>query len=404
LPIFRHFCFFNSMLASVLILFLFSGCEEKNQYQASPPPSVTVSKPLVKTVEDYVEFTGTTEAHERVEIRARVKGFLESVHFKEGDKVKKDQLLFKIDPRSFQAQVDQAAAAVKNSEVQLDKANETFQRMKKLFEKKSTSELEYIRAKASRDKAVAELSGTKALLKEAKLDLEYTEVKSPISGRIGKFEINVGNLVGDGQATLLTTVVSFSPIFAYFNMSEQELLRFIRKRQKKNRTKKLSVEDKEKIPVKLALSDEIDFSHEGYIDYADYQLDATSGTFMIRGIFPNENHDIVAGLFVRVRLADQQYDNAVMVNENAFSADMIGRYLYVVNKKNKVEKRHLQKEALGALVDGFRIIKKGISPDDLIIVNGIQRARDGIEVDPQEENTVKSESKKEAPAKKESTK
>ncbi len=392
------------MISSIFILFLFTGCEEKNQYKASPPPSVTVRKPIVKTVEDYVEFTGTTEAHERVEIRARVKGFLESVHFKEGDKVKKDQLLFKIDPRSFQAQVDQATAAVKNSEVQLNKAEETFKRMKELFKKKSTSELEYIRAKASRDKADAELSGTKALLEEAKLNLEYTVIKSPISGKIGKFEINVGNLVGDGQATLLTTVVSFSPIFAYFNMSEQDLLRFIRKKQKESGTKDLSKSEKEKISVKLALSDEIDFSHEGHIDYADYQLDASSGTFMVRGIFPNKNHDIVPGLFVRVRLADQQYENAVMVSEDAFSADMIGRYLYVVNDKNKVEKRHLQKEALGALINGLRIVKKGISPDDLIIVNGIQRARDGMEVDPQEENVVKSKSKEETPAKKESTK
>ncbi len=339
-----------------------------------------------------MEFTGNTESYKRVEIRARVKGFLNSVHFKEGDFVEKGDLLFKIDPLMFQAQVNQATAVRDQAKVQLDKTVDDFKRMETLFKKQSVSEQEYVRAKANRDKAAADVLGANALLEEAKLNLGYTEVRSPIAGKIGKYEINVGNLVGDGQATLLTTVVSFNPIFAYFNVREQELLKFIRKDIKDHgeEAKTKSMSEREKRPVTMALADETDFSHQGYIDYADYQLDAAAGTFLVRAIFPNKNQDIVAGLFVRIRVSDQKYEHAILVNENAFSADIIGRYLFIVDKEkeNRVEKRYIQKESLGALIDGYRIVKKGLSPDDLVITNGIQRARDGLKVNPHEEEIV----------------
>ena len=377
----------NLLKSLCLFLFgaiIFAGCDAENEYKPSPPPPVTVAHPVQMDVADYLEFTGTTEAFESVEIRARVKGFLQSVHFKEGAIVKKNDLLFKIDPRSFQAQVDQATASVKQAQVAFDTALDTFKRVERLFKSQTATEEQYVQAKAAKDKADAVLTQANALLEDAKLNLEFTDVTSPISGRIGKFEVDVGNLVGDGQSTLLTTVVNMNPIHVYFNISEQELLKFSEEREQKKRSSDKSETDVPKIPLTMALSNETEFTHQGYTDYADYQLNVAAGTFMVRGVFPNENNLIVPGLFVRVRVTDQNYPDAILVNENAFSADMVGRYLYLVNDKKIVEKKYIPAQDIGSLISGMRIVKQGLSTKDNVIINGIQRARDGAEVSPVE--------------------
>ncbi len=355
-----------------------SACKPANDYVAPPPPTVTVSQPVRRDVTDYLEFTGTTKAVELVEIRARVQGFLQSVHFKSGTDVKKGDLLYMIDPRPFKAQVNKAQAELSRKQAELALAKANYQRIETLYRQKATPQADFVQAKAARDTAQADVAAARAVLAEAKLNLSYTRVRAPISGRVGRNLVSVGNLVGAGDNTHLTTLVQYDPIWAYFSLNERDLLHFMQQDREKQAEAKENREEQDMIH--LGLANEDGYPHAGRIDFADLGVDPTTGTFLLRGSFANPApRTILPGMFVRIRAPIGKWEAALLVTERALGADQSGRYVLVVNKENVVEYRPVE---VGASIDRMRVIEKGLQPDDWVVVKGLLRARPGATVNP----------------------
>jgi RND family efflux transporter MFP subunit len=383
------------LIFTVLISGVISGCSEKNEYVEPPAPEVTVSKPLVKNVTDYLEFTGIAKAIEEIDIRARVEGFLETVHFEDGEYVKKDQLLFTIDPKPYQAVVENAKGRLGRHQAQLERAEREYQRNLTLFKQNAASDANVVKWKSEMEESKAAVISAQAALDKARLDLSYCTIRSPIDGRISRRMVDVGNLVGAGEKTLLTTVRQGEPIYAYFSINERDLLRVM----KMAREQGIPADNPDKILLELGLANETGFPHKGHLDYADSTVDPKTGTMELRGVFPNPGppYFILPGLFVRLRLPVAERENALLVTERALGLDQGGRYLLVVNNENKVEQRHVK---IGALRDGMRVIEEGLEPEDMVVVKGIQRAIPGAKVTPQqaqdEKPTKESEPAKES--------
>ncbi|MCK5419220.1 MAG: efflux RND transporter periplasmic adaptor subunit [Desulfobacterales bacterium] len=372
------------LIFTVLISGVLSGCSEKNEYVEPPAPEVTVSKPLVKNVTEYLEFTGTTKAIEEIDIRARVEGFLVSVHFEDGAYIKKGQLLFIIDPKPYKAAVENARGQLGRHQAQLERAEKEYQRNLTLFKQKAASESNVVKWKSEMEESRAAVISAQAALDKARLDLGYCTIRSPIAGRISRRKVDVGNLVGAGEFTLLTTIRQGSPIYAYFSINERDLLRVM----KMAREEGIPADNPDKIALELGLANETGFPHKGHLDYADSTVDPNTGTLELRGVFPNPGppYIIVPGLFVRLRLPVAERENALLVTERALGLDQGGRYLLVVDNENKVEQRHVK---IGALRDGMRVIQDGLKPEDLVVVKGIQRAIPGAKVTPQQAQAAK---------------
>jgi len=375
-----------ALLGAVCLTGLLSACGESNQYVAPPPPAVTVAEPLQEPVTNYLEFTGNTAAVEAVEVRARVGGFLESMHFEPGTQVEQGDLLFVIDPRPFQAQLDSAKADLASAKAQLAKAESDAIRLEEAGKKGAVTERDVVAAQADRDAAAAAVAAAEAAVTQAELNLGYTQVTAPITGRVSRNLVDVGNLVGESEPTLLTTVTKYQPIYAYFNLNERDLLRVMDKYREEARKQGIDPEkdpgSSAEIPLQLALANESGFPHEGVLDFAESAVDADTGTLQLRGVFPNTGDlpEILPGLFVRVRMPIETQDNALLVTERALGADQGGTYLLVINSENVVEKRTVR---TGQTIDGLVVIEEGLRSDDRVVVNGIQRARAGAEVDPQ---------------------
>lgn len=373
-----------AVLMGLLAVALLGGCGEDNIYVEPPPPTVTVAKPLQQTVIDYLEFTGTTAPVERVEVRARVNGFLESMHFEPGTQVDKGDLLFVIDPKPFQARVDAAKAELASAEASLTKAESDFARLSEAGERGAVTERDVVAAAADRDAAKAAVAAAEAALTDAELELGYTQVTAPISGRIGRNRVDVGNLVGEGDATLLTTVTRYDPIYAYFNINERDLLRVLQLYRENVEAKGIDPDTQPDtdIPLYLELANEEGFPHEGELNFAESDVDPDTGTLQLRGIFPNPADPpvILPGLFTRIRLPLEQQQDALLVSERALGFDQGGPYLLTVNDQDVVEKTSV---VLDQLVDGLRVVNTGLEPEDWVVVNGVQRARPGAKVDPQ---------------------
>lgn len=380
-------------LIAVLLSTIFIGCSEKNEYVEPPAPQVTVSKPLVQNVTDYLEFTGSTKAIEEIEIRARVKGFLESVHFEDGDFVTKGQLLFNIDPKPYKAAVESARGRLGKHQAQLERAQKEYQRNLTLFKQNAASEANVVKWKSEVEESKAAVVSAQAALDKARLDLGYCTINSPISGRISRKQVDVGNLVGASENTLLTTIRQWTPIYVYFSINERDLLRIM----ERARAEGITADNPDKIPLDLGLANETGFPHEGHLDFVDSTVDPGTGTMQLRGLFPNAGppYFIVPGLFVRVRMPVAERENALLVTERALGLDQGGRYLLVVDNENKVEQRYVK---IGALRDGMRVIEDGLKPEDQVVVKGIQRAIPGAKVTPQQAQAVKPDKKAE-PAK-----
>jgi RND family efflux transporter MFP subunit len=375
------------MLISLLIWALAACSGQSNEYVEPPPPKVTVAKPLQQEVTDYLEFTGTTQAFEEVEVRARVAGFLESMNFTPGTKVEKGDLLFVIDPRQYQAELNAANAELSSAEAQLKRAEIEFNRAEKLFKQKAGAETDVVKWRGQRDVARADVLRAKAKVEKAALDLSYTKVTAPITGRVGRNLVDLGNLVGEREPTLLTTVTRYDPMYAYFNLNERDLLKVMAMNRKKVQDKGLDpAEDPEieaDIPVFLQLANEEDYPHRGKLDFAESGVDKETGTLQLRGVFPNPGPApvLIPGLFVSLRMPVAKRDNALLVTERAIGSDQSGRFLLAVNNENMVEKRPIR---MGQLVDGLRVIEEGLQPDESVVVIGLQRARPGAKVDPQQ--------------------
>ncbi len=358
---------------------LAAGCGG-NRYAPPPPPEVTVSRPVAEEVTTYSEFTGHTTAVETVDIRARVQGYLESYNFTPGEPVTAGQLLFIIEPDLYQAQVDQAAATLQGNEAQLTAAETQLEITQAIFQRSAGSRTELVQRTQQRDLAKAQVEIARANLEQAKLNLAYTHIYAPFDGRIDRNLVDVGNLVGAGQATVLATLVKDDPIYAYFTASERELLRY-RQLQLENKTVAQAGEHN---VAYLALATDTGFPHVGKVDYVGNRVDPDTGTIDARAIFPNPTRVIVPGLYARVRLPFTR-ERALLVPAAAVSTDQGGTYLLVVDDKNTVQYRRAQ---VGPVVEGeLQVVNDGIGPEDWVVVNGLQRARPGAVVKPVQTET-----------------
>lgn len=367
---------FVILLATVVL----GGCgQEEQKAPPAKPPEVTVAAPVIQNVTNYIYFTGYTEARKSVDLQARIEGYLESFSFEPGELVKKGDLLFVIDPKPFEAEVDQAKANLKTMEAEFQLAKASLQRKESAFKEKAVSELTVLEARAERSKAEAEVKGAEAALISTQLDLSYTKIHAPMDGRISRNYIDAGNLVGGGgDKTLLANIVNYDPIFVYFNVDERSLMLY----KKHNRGQQLNTPDEREPTVFLALEGDKGYPHKGDGDYLDNTVDLATGTIQARAVFENKDLYIEPGLFAKVRLPYHEEKNALLVPDAALAADQRGRYLLTVNKENVVEYKPVE---IGALVDGLRVITKGITSEDRVVVKGIQRARPGSPVTPAEE-------------------
>ncbi|MDR0532418.1 MAG: efflux RND transporter periplasmic adaptor subunit [Verrucomicrobiales bacterium] len=364
------------------ILFLISGC---NRQQASAPmqkpPVVTIAPAQQQEVVEWEEFTGRTEAVEAVEVRPRVNGHIDEVLFQAGQLVKKGDVLFQIDPRWYQAEVDRRQAEYEQAKVRLDNSERDAKRAASLLADHALSIEEADNAEAQYQEAKAALLATKAQLESAQLDLDYTKVRAPITGKVSRALLTAGNYVsGDaGSATLLTTLVSVDPIYVYADVDETSLLKF------NKLASELSAQSNDsngKIPVQLALTDENGYPHQGYVESFDNHVNANSGTIVMRVVFPNPDGRIVPGLFARVRVPATKQYAAIVVDETAVGTDQGQKFVLTLNDKNVVQYQQVQ---LGPVIDGKRIIRSGLQPGEKIVVNGLYRARPGLPVTPQEQ-------------------
>ncbi len=371
----------------LFIVWIFAACDQRNEYVEPPPPKVTTAKPLQQEIIDYLEFTGTTHAFEEAEVRARVAGFLQSMEFTPGTSVEKGDLLFVIDPREYDAELNAANAELSSAEAQFKRAKIEFARAEKLFKQKAGAETDVVKWRGQRDVAGADVLRAKAKVEKASLNLSYTQVTSPLAGRVSRNFVDLGNLVGESEPTLLTTVTRYDPVYAYFNVNERDLLKVMAMNRKKNQEKDLdSANDPEieaDIQVLLAIANEEGYPHQGKLDFAESRVDEATGTLQLRGVFPNPGPApvLLPGLFVRLRMPVEKRENALLVTERAIGSDQNGRYLLTVNSENMVEKKSIR---MGRLEDGLRVIEEGLQPDDRVVVNGIQRARPGAKVDPEQ--------------------
>jgi len=364
-------------LAAFIALSL-TGCGESGNPQTVPPPQVTVATPLDKDVTDWDEFTGRLAAVDSVNVRARVSGYLESVNFTEGAIIDKGDLLFVIDPRPYTAVQNEAKAELTRTRVRLELATNDMERAERLYQSRAISEEELDARTQERREAVAALEGAKANVESANLNVGFTNVTAPIAGRIGRALITEGNLVSGGNetASLLTTIVSLDPIHFYFTGNEQDYLRYLRLDRAGGRPSSHDTRN----PVRLRLADEGEFVHEGYMDFVDNRIDAATGTVQGRAIFTNPDYLLVPGMFARIQLLGEGPYEALLIPDEAIGADQARQFVFVLDADNVAQRRLIE---TGRLEGGLRIIREGLSRDDRVVINGIQRVRAGSPVDPE---------------------
>jgi RND family efflux transporter MFP subunit len=356
-----------------------AGCARApSEATGAAPVPVTVSRPVERDVTDYADFTARTAAVDSVEVRAHVWGYLDKVNFKEGAMVKKGDVLFELDPRPYQALLNQAKAKVAQDEAQLTFDEAEYQRNVNLVRTGGASRSDLDKTAAARGVDMANIAADKAAVASRELDLEYTKVIAPVSGRVSRYVVTVGNLIqsGDqGGGTLLTTIVSVDPMYAYFDVDEHTVLRVRRLvREGKADSPRDGV-----VPVWLGLANEDGHPHRGTIDFVDNQVNPKTGTMRLRGVFPNKDQVLTPGLFARVRAPIGRPHKALLVSDRALDTDQGQKIVYVVDSDNKVVSRPVR---LGALHDGLREITDGVKPGERVIVNGLQQVRPGVTVEP----------------------
>jgi RND family efflux transporter MFP subunit len=364
----------RSILLPAIVAAITVGCQKAPEVVPPAPPGVTVATPTQQDVTVFQEFVGTTEAFKSVNIRARVQGFLDTMHFEPSSFVRKGQLLFVIEPEPFEAQRDRAAAGLKAAEAGLARAESDLDRLEQAVQTNAVSQQEVTRARAERDQASAGMLQAQAELTNTEIQLEYTTIETPIDGLVSRNFVDMGNLVGAGESTLLTTVRQINPIYAYFEVSE----RFVAQSLEQRGGHKDPGTDE---PVRATLLlEETGHEIEGEIDSLENTVDASTGTIRVRGIFPNADARIFPGFFVRVRLPGEFYENALLVEETALGTDLGGRYLMIVGDGDIVERRYIKPGQLQD--DNTRLILSGLEPGERYITKGLQRARPGMPVTP----------------------
>lgn len=366
-------------LGFVLTALLLAACSDSSKQQAaSAPPAVTVATPTQRTVTDWDEFVGRFEAIQQVQVRARVGGFVDSIHFKDGAMVKAGDLLYVIDPRPYEAIVLQAQGQLADAKAKQDLAERELSRATELSRTQAVSDSVVDQRRQQLQAAQAAVLQAEGVLKRAALDVEFTKVIAPIDGRISRHLVAIGNLVqgGESGSTVLTSIVSMDPIHIYFDMDETTYLKNNRLWFEGRRPSSRDTPN----PVQIALSGETKPSREGKMDFLDNRLDIATGTLRGRAVVPNTDLSILPGQFARVRVLGSAPYEALLLPDAAITNDQSRKVVLVVNKDDVVEMRPV---VLGPLDDGLRVVREGIKPDDRVIVDGLQRARIGAKVAPQ---------------------
>lgn len=350
--------------------------EESSTVAAAMP--VEVASPVYEKISEWDEYTGRFEASNRVEVRARVSGFLESVNFTDGQMVNKGDILFTLDDRPYKIALDQAKADYGQAKASLTTAQDNFDRVESLHESGAVSIEEYDRRKQALEFAKSSIQLSQAKVDNAKLNLEFTKVTAPITGLVSRDKVNLGNLIdgGSSNSTLLTTIVATSPIYFYFTGSEADYLRYVRLARNGDREAVRTGD----IPVFIKLQDEDDFIHEAKIDFVDNEIDNNTGTIESRAVLQNKDHLLEPGMFGKARIIGSAAHQAIMIPDNIIGTNQSIRFVYVLGADNVVT---VKKVTLGPLhSNGLRIVRDGLSPDDKLITNNIQKIRPGIAVTP----------------------
>lgn len=364
-------------LAVMLILAILmagAACGEKAAFAPPPPPKVTVSQPVKQPVTDFLEFTGNTQAINTVQLKARVEGYLEKVFFKDGDRVKKGQLLFLIQQNTYEAKLQQAEAEILSQKAKLFHAQTEYVRFTKLVTQKAAAQTDVDKWLYERDAAQASLKSAEAQRDLARLNLSYTKVTSPFDGRIGRRLKDPGNLVGAGEATHLADIDQIDPLYIYFTINERDLLDITR-----DTKESVDAVTRKDVPLYLGLANEEGFPHQGHLDFASISLNATTGTLTLRGVFPNPQGMMLPGLFARLRVPMTHDKSALLVPAVAVGYDQLGPYVLVVDDKNIVQRRGV---TLGPQEKGLIVIASGVTEPEWVITNGLLMAIPGKQVTP----------------------
>lgn len=368
---------FKFLPGLVLCLSAVSGCQRAvtGPPVPPPPPVVFVASPAHRSITDSEDYPGRLVAAEIVEVSPRVTGYIERVQFKDGDRVQAGDVLFQIDARPYQAELDRAVAALQQARTQLERAQSREQRVRSLYERNAISDEELETATFARQEAESAVASAEASERLARLNLEFTQITARISGQISRRLVDPGNLV-KADETKLATIVATDPIYAYFSIDERTLLRL----QRLIQAGTLVHDEHSRFSVQIALADETDYSRTGLVTFLDNQLDSTTGTLTARATISNSDGFLTPGLFVRMRTPIGSPYPALVIPEEALASDQGQRFVYVVNDKDEVEYRRV---VIGKAVDGQRVISEGLQAGERVVVKGLQRVKPGQKVDAQ---------------------
>jgi RND family efflux transporter MFP subunit len=366
------------ILLPLLAMVSLAACKPENKFQPPPAPDIRVAVPLQQDVAPYEVLTGNTVSFATVDLVARVKGFLTDIKYVDGNPAKKGDVLFIIEQTMYKANVQQAQAQLEAAQAELVQSEAEFTRQDTLLRQNVSAQNTYDKAKAKRDSDRAAVESAQANLVIQQTNLGYTTVEAPFNGVVSKHLQNVGQLVGDTSATKLATIVRLDPIYVEFNMSEQDLLKI-----RQNVGRKPSPDEMRKVPIEVGLMDEQGFPHKGFLDYVAPELDPTTGTILVRGLFQNPDRALVPGFFVRVHLPQGLAPAAaLLVPDRVIAEDQAGRYVLVVDKDNVVEQRRITTGQL--IVGGLRVVETGLKADDRVVLSTNGRAVPGNKVVPQD--------------------
>jgi RND family efflux transporter MFP subunit len=365
-----------SRIACVGILTLLTACGKENRFIAPPPPKVTVELPVQQMVTPYLEATGNTAAVNTVELTARVQGYVQEIKYQDGAAVKKGTPLFVIEPQPYKVQLEQAQAAEEGAKATLINNEAEFTRQQQLEAKDVTTQASLDKARANRDTARASVLQAQANTHTAEINLGYTTVVAPFDGVVTARKVSIGELVGGNQTSQLASIVQLDPIWVWFNPSERDVQRARDRMMERG----VNIADLvNKVPVEAGLQTETGYPHKGLLDYTAPDVNQSTGTLQVRGIFENAKRALLPGYFVRVRVP-RPAEQALLVPEVAVGSDQAGRYVLTVNADGVVEQRHVQ---LGQTTGEMRVIENGLKPDERVVVSGILEAVPGQKVDPQ---------------------
>lgn len=368
-----------SLISLVALAFSLAACKPDNKFVAPPPAEVSVALPLQQNVVPYIEQTGNTQAINTVDLVARVEGFLTQIEYQDGQFARKGEALFKIDPTTYAAKVKQAEAELASAKALLLQAEAEFTRQETLLRQNVSAQNSYDQAKAKRDSNLANVDNQSANLAIAQANLDYTGVVAPFDGIVTKRLVSVGELVGASGPTKLATIVQLDPIYVSFNLSEQDALNI----RSNIANRRLTLEELGKVPLEIGLMNEEGYPHKGHLDYVSPNVDAATGTILVRGVFDNRDRTLLPGFFVRVRVPVGLAEKSVLVvPDRVVAEDQAGRYLMVVDKEDVVEQRRVKTGQL--LAGNLRTIESGLTAEDRVVVTTNGRAIPGAKVVPKQ--------------------